>query len=57
MDRGAWRDTVHGGCKESDMTEQPIHVPYHSLIESAEVNGFFCTAELIFLNCSKTYRT
>ena len=21
MDRGAWRATVHGGCKESDMTE------------------------------------
>ena len=40
MDRGAWRDTVHGGCKESDMTEQPIHVPYHSLIESAKSMGF-----------------
>ena len=22
MDRGAWRDTVHGGGKESDTTEQ-----------------------------------
>ena len=22
MDRGAWRDTVHGVSKESDMTEQ-----------------------------------
>ena len=22
MDRGAWRAAVHGGCKESDMTEQ-----------------------------------
>ena len=21
MDRGAWRATVHGGCRESDMTE------------------------------------
>ena len=21
MDRGAWQDTVHKGCKESDMTE------------------------------------
>jgi len=21
MDRGAWRATVHGGCKESDTTE------------------------------------
>ena len=21
MDRGAWWATVHGGCKESDMTE------------------------------------
>ena len=23
MDRGAWWAIVHGGCKESDMTEQP----------------------------------
>ena len=22
MDREAWRAAVHGGCKESDMTEQ-----------------------------------
>ena len=22
LDRGAWRATVHGGCKESDRTEQ-----------------------------------
>ena len=22
MDRGAWHAVVHGGCKESDMTEQ-----------------------------------
>ena len=22
MDRGAWQALVHGGCKESDMTEQ-----------------------------------
>ena len=22
MDRGAWRATVHGGCKESDTTER-----------------------------------
>ena len=44
VDRGAWWDTVHGGRKESDMTEQPTHVPYQSLIESAEINGCWCTA-------------
>ena len=25
MDRGAWQATVHGGCKESDMTEATEH--------------------------------
>ena len=25
MDRGAWQATVHGGRKESDMTERLIH--------------------------------
>ena len=25
MDRGAWRATVHGGHKESDMTERLTH--------------------------------
>ena len=25
MDRGAWRATVHGGCKESDTTERLSH--------------------------------
>ena len=44
MNRGAWQARVHGGRKESDMTEQPTHVPYQSLIESAEINGCWCTA-------------
>ena len=28
MERVAWRATVHGGCKESDTTEQRTHI-YH----------------------------
>ena len=27
MDREAWWATVHGGCKESDTTEQPSLIP------------------------------
>ena len=28
MERGAWRATAHGGCKESDMTELLIYTLY-----------------------------
>ena len=31
MDRAAWRATVHGGCKESDMTEHTrMHTHTHT---------------------------
>ena len=30
MDRGAWWATVHGGCKESDVTEATEHVQHAS---------------------------
>ena len=30
MDRGAWRATVHGGCKELGMTEQLSTQTQHS---------------------------
>ena len=29
MDRGAWCVTVHGSCKESDMTERLIFFSMH----------------------------
>ena len=28
MERGAWRATAHGGCKESDITELLIYTLY-----------------------------
>ena len=31
MARGAWRVTVHGGCKESDTSEQ-LNTPQHSIL-------------------------
>ena len=31
MDRGAWRSTVHGGCKESDVTEQPTLICFNNV--------------------------
>ena len=34
MDRAAWRATVHGGCKESDMTE---HTHTHTHTKSAQI--------------------
>ena len=29
MERGAWRATVHGSCKQLDMTEQVTHTHTH----------------------------
>ena len=31
MERGAWRATVHGGCKELDTTEQITYTQHVSL--------------------------
>ena len=31
MDRGAWQTIVHGGCKESDMTEETECLHMHKL--------------------------
>ena len=31
MDREAWQATVHGGCKESEMTEEAEHSHIHRL--------------------------
>ena len=33
--RGAWQATVHGGCKESDMTEATEHSRMHTFISSS----------------------
>ena len=33
MDGGAWRATVHGVAKESDMTERPLRHKFDSLDE------------------------
>ena len=44
MDRGDWKATVHGGCKESNMTEQLVlslhHYSQHPFLSLAE-DGFF----------------
>ena len=31
MDREAWQATVHGSCKESEMTEEAEHSHIHRL--------------------------
>ena len=38
MDRGFWKATVHGGHKESDMTEQPTQptIDYESLSSKSQ---------------------
>ena len=42
MDRGAWQATVHGGRKESDMTEQLSTEKYENPILLTE--GRLCTS-------------
>ena len=37
MDRGAWRATVHGGHKESDMTEQLSTTRYHLIFTFSQL--------------------
>ena len=42
MDRGAWQDTVHVGCKELDMTERlRLSLHFHSVfrLRSLRVYG------------------
>ena len=42
MDRGAWRATVHRGCKESNMTEATQHADTCSreLCRGQSITGF-----------------
>ena len=42
MDRKAWQAMIHGGCKESDMTEQVIL----SLLSSAALQACFMSSSL-----------
>ena len=45
MDRGAWRALVHGGHKESDMTEQLTHISLQQVFII-----FYVVANLVHLH-------
>ena len=40
MDRGAWRATIHVGCKESDMTEAIEHTYNYAALKHESGNGW-----------------